>query len=110
MNYNTNRTIQAVCAKALILQIYYSQGSCFSIEMAAEIAWLGFEYADKIQKDYRLHSGAYASQYGFFPFSLIEWTELPKWSELPIEAKQTYRLEMLYYFWLANQDGMDAFS
>ena len=104
MNYHTNRTIQAVCAKAVIYQTDHSRGSCFSIEMAAEIAWLGFEYADKIQKDYRLHSGAYASQYGFFPFSIIEWTELP------IEAKQTYRLEMLYYFWLANQDGMDAFS
>lgn len=104
MNYNTNRTIQAVCAKALIYQTDHSRGSCVSIEMAAEIAWLGFEYADKIQKDYRLHSGAYASRYGFFPFRLIEWTELSA------EAKQAYRLEMLYYFWLAHQDGMDAFS
>lgn len=104
MSYTTNRTIQAVCAKAIIYQTDHSPGSCQAIEMAAEIAWLGFEYADKIHKDYRLHSGAYASQYGFFPFSLIEWTELPT------KAKQTYRLEMLYYFWLANQDGMDAFS
>lgn len=104
MNYHTNRTIQAVCAKALIYQTGLSRGSCQAIETAAEIAWLGFEYADKIQKDYRLHSGAYASRHGFFPFSLLGWTELP------VGAKQTYRLEMLYYFWLANQDGMDAFS
>ena len=32
------------------------------------------------------------------------------WKNMSFEEKQSYRLEMLYYFWLANQDSMDAFS
>jgi hypothetical protein len=59
MNYNTNRTIQAVCAKALIYQTdrlrrllpqpHY--GSCFSLGWLRNIV--------SLMKDYRLHSGAY---------------------------------------------------
>lgn len=104
MTYNANRTIQAVCAKAVIMQTEQHAGSCNNIAKAAALAWVGFETEDKIKRDYRIHSGAYMGQYGFFPFSLAGWLQIPT------EAKQTYRLEMLYYFWLANQDGMDAFS
>ena len=104
MNYNTNRTIQAVCAKALIYQTDQYGGSCRNIAIVAEIDWLGFEASDKVQKDYRIHSGAYTNNYGFYPFSLGERLQFSA------EAKQAYRLEMLYYFWLAHQDGMDAFS
>lgn len=104
MNYHTNRTIQAVCAQALIGQTDNYRGSCRNIAMAATLAWVGFKTEYSLWKDYRIHSGAYTGNYGFYPFSVGEWNKLSS------EAKQTYRLEMLYYFWLANQDGMDAFS
>lgn len=104
MNYNTNRTIQAVCAKALIYQADTYQESCCSIAIATSQDWFGFKACDNLRKDYHIHSGAYTYRYGFYPFSSEEWRRLSS------EAKQTYRLEMLYYFWLANQDGMDAFS
>lgn len=104
MNYNTNRTIQAVCAKALIYQADDYGGSCHNLTMASALVWVGFETGGSLMKDYRLHSGAYTEDYGFYPFSLRDWIQFS------LEAKQTYRLEMLYYFWLANQDSMDAFS
>ena len=104
MNYHTNRTIQAVCAQALIGQIGNYRGSCRNIAMAATLAWVGSKAEYSLWKDYCIHSGAYTDNYGFYPFSVGEWNKLSE------EAKQAYRVEMLYYFWLANQDGMDAFS
>lgn len=104
MSYTTNRTIQAVCAKAIIYQTDQYRSSCNNIYMAAAQDWFGFEAEDSLRNAYFTHSGACKNRYGFHPFSLAEWLQLST------EAKQTYRLEMLYYFWLANQDGMDAFS
>lgn len=99
-------TLQAICAQALVLQtdIYPSSSSCQCLVKASYLAVPGTQTEDDIAKDYRIHSGAYIGNYGFYPFSVGGWKMLSE------EAQQTYRLEMLYYFWLANQDGMDAFS
>jgi hypothetical protein len=104
MNYNTNRTIQAVCAKAIIMQTAYCGSSCGAIAMGAVQDWLGFQVRYSIKEDYRLFSDARVDSYGFHHISQEDW------SLLSDDEYQTYRLEMLYYFWLANQDGMDAFS
>lgn len=104
MNYNTNRTIQAICAKAIILQTNQYFGTCGNIATAAAQDWFGFIASDNLNRDYHFHSGACTDRYGFHQLGLFEWRQLSA------EAKQAYRLEMLYYFWLANQDSMDAFS
>jgi hypothetical protein len=71
MNYNTNRTIQAVCAKAIIYQTDQYRSSCNNIYMATEIAWFGFEAEDSLRKDYRTSLWRLQTdRYGFHPFSL----------------------------------------
>ena len=99
-------TLQAICAQALVFQTdtYASSCSCQCLVKASYLAVPGTQTEDDIAKDYRNFSNARISEYGFHHISGNHWKMLME------KAKQTYRLEMLYYFWLANQDGMDAFS
>lgn len=100
-------TRQAICAQALVFQTVtyiYASSSCQCLVKASYLAVLGTQTEDDIAKDYRNFSNARISEYGFHHISGNHWKMLME------EAQQTYRLEMLYYFWLANQDGMDAFS
>lgn len=97
-------TLQAICAQALVFQTDTYASSCQCLAKASYLAVPGAQTEDDIAGGYRDFSGARVSEYGFHHISGNHWKMLME------EAKQTYRLEMLYYFWLANQDGMDAFS
>jgi len=97
-------TLQAICAQALVFQTDTYACSCQCLAKASYLAVPGAQTEDDIAKDYRSFSNARISEYGFYHISGNHWRQLSD------EAKQAYRLEMLYYFWLANQDSMDAFS
>ena len=72
--------------------------SCSALNMAINIyCYTSLAYSDlmsdSIMKEYREFSGA-RRQPGF------EGVELSK----DVEQRQAYRQEMLYYFWMANQE------
>lgn len=99
-------TTQAICAYALRIQdeLWSSAGSCNCLTVAASRLVAGEFVKYRLQTAYREQSNANLRIHGFRHISEEGWGFMPS------AAKQTYRLEMLYYFWMANQDSMDAFS
>ena len=73
--------------------------SCSALNMAINIyCYTSLAYSDlmsdSIMKEYREFSGARKGSSGFEGVELSEDTE----------QRQAYRQEMLYYFWMANQE------
>ena len=89
--------LQEYCAAAIKDQLVTPGGSCGSI-CGALGADADDNFVDAVLNEYRRVSSARYSDYGFYEVSLKEWL---RWSA---EQRQNYRLEMLYYFWMANQN------
>lgn len=89
--------LQKYCAAAIEWQLGRSGNSCGSVYHAI-CADAADELEDAVFSEYRRVSSARRFNYGFRGVSFVQWS---LWSA---EQKQTYRLEMLYYFWMANQD------
>lgn len=89
--------LQKYCAAAIEWQLGSLGASCSSICHALG-ADADDNFVDAVLSEYRRVSSARYSDYGFYEVSRKEWL---RWSA---EQRQNYRLEMLYYFWMANQN------
>jgi len=89
--------LQKYCAAAIEWQLGSLGASCSSICHALG-ASADDDFEDAVLSEYRRVSSARYSDYGFYEVSRKEWL---RWSA---EQRQNYRLEMLYYFWMANQN------
>lgn len=70
--------------------------SCLALERAASS--VGVDAMASLPKEYRIHAAARKHCVGFEDIPHAEW------NRLTMQQRKTYRLEMLYYFWQANQD------
>jgi len=84
-------TRQEAAATAIIRQLRVGKYSCLNFRVQ-------YGYEAKLATEYKAFSNA--SYYSGF----IHLRSSEKWSEMSDEEKQSYRLEMLYYFWLSNQE------
>lgn len=87
--------LQEYCAAAIEQQLDRLGGSCGNIRRAVNTD-AAFEVA--VLNEYRKVSTACHADYGFRNVGRAEWFH---WSA---RQRQNYRLEMLYYFWMANQN------
>lgn len=84
-------TRQEAAAAAIIRQMRVEKYSCLNFRVL-------YDYEAKLANEYKAFSNASPSS-GF-----IHLRNSGKWYEMSNEERQSYRLEMLYYFWLSNQD------
>jgi len=89
--------LQKYCAAAIEWQLGSLGASCSSICHALG-ASADDDFEDAVLSECQRVSSARYTTCGFRGVPMCEWS---LWSA---EQKQTYRLEMLYYFWMANQD------
>lgn len=90
-------TRQEIITEAISIQLAHGGPSCESL-YSFRIPKANAETVFKMREEYAKYSNA--SRYGGF----IHLRNICGWYKMSAEEKQSYRLEMLYYFWLSNQE------
>ena len=90
-------TRQEIITEAISIQLANGGPSCGSL-YAFRIPKANAETVRSMKWEYAKYSNA-SRHVGF-----IHLRDSCEWYEMSVEEKQSYRLEMLYYFWLSNQE------
>lgn len=93
--YMQERVARAI--KVFLDSTSRKQPGCISSCIAFTLVETELDTNDLV-KAYREFSNCRTNDFGFHHIPLADW------GSMSLEQKYTYRLEMMYYFWLANQD------
>lgn len=101
-------TVQNTVAAAIQnISKYRGIGSCGALVSSMHLLsdeGVPIDMPYQVRRAYQVHCKAMANVSGFFDIPRDKWLWMSK------AEKEAIRLERLYYFWMANQDNMDAFS